>query len=239
MGTSLYVRGTPRIINKFMKTKLLLVLALVFSLGSFSTAHALSIGVDVNTNAEVKTQGNATSSTKTEVKGNATSSSAKSEVHGNATSSGRTEVKGNATSSIAKLNAETHGSAVVAIVKALLNAANRDGGIGAEVRVVAQSQNDSASTTVNAMTQIEKRGLLRRILFGSDHKNLGQLRSAMVKTENNIEKLKELIMRTSDAQLKAELNTQVNALADSEVKLESFIKAHESSFSLLGWVKSN
>ena len=222
-----------------MKSKILLVSALVLSLGSFSTANALSIGVDVNANAEVKTQGNATSSSKTEVKGNATSSIAKSEVRGNATSSGRTEVKGNATSTAAKLKAETHGSAVVAIVKALLSAAARDGGIGAEVRLVAQSQNDSASTTVKAMTEVEKRGFLKKFLFGSDYKNIGQLRSEMVKTQNDVEKLEKLVLRATDAQAKTELDAQITALEATQAKLEAFVKANESSFSLFGWLKKD
>lgn len=225
---------------KSMKSKILLILALMLSIGSFSTASALSIiEVDTSVNAEVKTQGNTISTVKTEVKGNATSSNAKTLVRGNATSSSRTEVKGNDTSAGAKLKSETHGSEVVAIVKALLEIANRDLGIGAEVRVIAQSQNDSASTTLKAVTKVEKRGVLKRIFFGSDYKNIGQLRSEMVKTQNDIEKLEKLVPRATDAEVKADLNIQINVLKATQVKLATFIKANESSFSLFGWMKKD
>lgn len=222
---------------KSMKSKILLTSALVLSIGAVSTTSAQGVGVNVNANSEINTKRNATNTTKIEVKGNATSSNAQNQVRGNATSSVRIEVKGNATSTKAKLNAETHGSAVVAVVKALLAAANRDGGIGTEVRLVAQSQNDSASTTMKAMEKLEKRGLLMRLLFGSDYKNIGQLRSEMAKTENDIDKLANLALQATNAEVKAELLTQIEALKNSQIKMEAFVKANESSFSLFGWLK--
>src|SRR3989344_46712 len=159
-----------------MKTKILLSTTLLATLGMFSTVGAISVNVDANAN--VNTGGNATSSIQTSVKGNATSSTAQNKVTGNATSSATKSSNNSSAMSSVKsskgVSAETHGSAVVAVVKALLNVANRDGGIGGEVRLVAQSQNESASTTVKAMTEVENRNFLTKLFFGSDYKNLGQ-----------------------------------------------------------------
>ncbi len=188
----------------------------ILSVMMFTIASAQNIGVGVDANVDLK------------VKGNATSTSAK------------TEVRGNATSSINKnedrADAEDHRSTVSTFVQSLLRVANRDGGIGAEVRAIAQAQNDSASTTAHAMARTEKVGGVKKFLFGGDYKNLGILRSEMVKTRNNIEKLENLLDRTTNTADRAELEAQITVLKNTQVKIEAFIEAHESSFSLLGWL---
>lgn len=216
-------------------------MVLVGALGAFSTASALTVNLGAKASTSVKVPGNATSSLQTSVKGNATSSMAQSKTTGNATSSyartnnyATTSTKGNG-----KVNAETHGSVVVAVVKNLLSVAERDGGIGAQVRLVAQSQNESASTTVKAMTEIEHRNFLKRLFFGSDYKNLGELRTEVVRAQNDISRLEDAYDRTQDASLKADLRAQIDALTQAQVKLDAFIKAHESSFSLFGWMKNH
>ncbi len=216
-----------------MKTKIILFAVLMLSLTTFSRAEALSVDVNANTQVDASRSSVSASASST----NATNS-------GNATSTLRTAVKGNATSSSAQakskanghLTAENHGSAVVAIVKSLLSIADRDGRIGAEVRVVAQSQNDSASTTMKSMTKLEKRGFFTKFLVGSDYKNVGAVRSEMVRTENDINRLEKVYDRTTSAEVRADLRSQIDALKAEEVKLEAFVKANESSFSLLGWL---
>ncbi len=189
--------------------------AIVFSSLIFGIASAQSVAaINIHANANVEL----------ETKGNATSTNAK---NGNATSTDA--------NSQGQLTAESHRSTVASFVESLLSVANREGGIGAQVRVIAQAQNDSASTTAEAITKVESRNSLKTFLIGSDYKNLGQLRSEIVTTQNNIDQLKKLeAQATSDAD-KAELTVQIKALEDSQVKVEAFVKAHESSFSLFGW----
>ena len=224
-----------------MKTKMVPVFLSVFLLSvmMFSVARAKSVGTvsaNANVDVEARIQGNATSTdAKATVRGNATSTVEK---NNNATS---TNVRnGNATSTNAKANGQLtaleHRSAVASFVKSLLSVADRDGGIGAQVRVVAQSQNDSASTTENAIRKVENRSKLQTFIFGSDYKSLGQLRSEMVTTQNNINQLNNLIAKAANDADKAELEAQIKVLKDSQVKVEAFIKARESSFSLLGWL---
>ncbi|HEY4508827.1 MAG TPA: hypothetical protein VJC13_00920 [Candidatus Paceibacterota bacterium] len=211
-----------------MKTKIILSSIIFLSATMFSVAGAQS--VNVNANVSLQANGN----------GNATSTAAKTSIRGNATSTATINDKGsNATSTDAntdgQLTAEAHRSAVASFVQSLLMIANRENAIGAEVRVVAQSQNDSASTTAEAMTKVEDRGALRTLFFGSDYKNLGVIKSEIVTAENNINQLKNLLAKTTSDTDKAELTAQIKVLEDSKVKVDAFVKTHESSFSLFGW----
>ncbi|MDD5068341.1 MAG: hypothetical protein PHS53_02885 [Candidatus Pacebacteria bacterium] len=223
-----------------MKTKIVFIgSALLLSGALFSVVGAQGLGVKVDTNVGVEAQGSGVSaSTETEVHGNATSSAAKNEDRGNATSSEAKENNENASSTSnagGSVTAEAHRSTVATFVKTLLAVADREGGIGAEVRAVAQAQNDSATTTASAMAKVEERGAVRTFLFGSDYKNLGVIRSQIAVTSNNIDRLKKLLDRTTSVEARAELNAQIQVLQDEQVKLDAFVTAHEDTFSVFGW----
>jgi len=132
--------------------------------------------------------------------------------------------------------AEEHRSEVATFVKSLLKVADRERGIGEKVREVAHEQDDVASTTAEVIEKVEKKSKIATFFFGSDYKNLGQLRSELVKTENNIEKLKGIVSEATSITNKAELEAQVKALEATRAKVDAFIAENESVFSLFGWV---
>lgn len=210
-----------------MKSKLVpfLSAAVLLSGAMFSVASAEGIGsgsvnatvkadVQVGLDARDDTRGNATSSAAVEERGNATSTDANAE---------------------GQLTAESHRSTVATFVRNLLDVADREGGIGAEIRVIAQEQNDSASTSAEAIAKVESRNALTTILFGSDYKNLGVLRSELATTTNHIERLKNLLDKTTNEADKAELSAQIQGLEDSKVRVDAFVQAHENAFSFFGW----
>jgi hypothetical protein len=200
----------------------ILTAALLLVVAGGVSAQGLNVDVSTNTNVELKNTGNKSTTTK----GNATSSVSKAK---NATTSTTTvKTKGEVT-------AEAHRSAVATFVKSLLSVANREGGIGAEVRVIAQAQNESASTTVEAVEKIEARNKIKTFLIGSDYKTIGELRSELAKTDNNLEKLKSLRDKAVTASAKAELDVQIAALEKAQVELEAFVDSHEDSVSIFGW----
>ncbi|MFZ2049277.1 MAG: hypothetical protein WAV25_03215 [Minisyncoccia bacterium] len=219
-----------------MKSKVTPIILSTFflSFAVFSFASADTDTLKVNT--EVKTQiGNTQEREQAEIelkdedRGNSTSTEARDTERGNATSTeAKDDNEDNSTS-------ENHRSAVASFVQSLLKVADREGGIGRQVREIAKSQNDSASTTVKAIREVEDRGTLRTFLFGSDYRNLGAVRSELSRTSSNIEKLKTLLNQTTIAADRVEINAQITALEAEQVKVDAFVKEHEDTFSLFGW----
>lgn len=214
------------------------VLALVLTTG---VAHAEYSVTNLETNANVSVGIQANNKVKTEasssasVKGNATSTS-KQKDNATTTTKGNASTTATTTSNLKGQSMSlTHQSIVSAFVHSLLSVADRDGGIGTEVRAVAKSQNDSATTTAEAIAEVEGRGALRTFILGSDYKNLGVIRSEMATTTTNIAKLKTLLDKTVNAADRAELSLQIKALEAEQATLEIYVKAHENAFSLLGW----
>ena len=113
--------------------------------------------------------------------------------------------------------------------------ADREGGIGQQVKVIAQQQNDSKEKVAESIDKVEKRGKVKTFFFGSDYKNLGDLRSEMVKTRNQIDQLKRLADKAENDQDKAELQSQIQVLEQEQTNINNFITSNESKFSLFGW----
>lgn len=223
-----------------MKRNILFISALVLSTAGIAGAQ-INVNVTSSANANVQAVNASVTGSETvrvqattSVRGNATSTEKKSEN----SSTTKTTAQANTSSKNSGVG-EEHRSVVANFVQSLLAIADREGGIGAQVRVIAKSQNDTASSSVSAIAKIESRGALKKFLFGTDYKNIGQLRSDMKVTQNNIQVLQNLVSGTVDVNNKMELENQIKTLEASQIKMEAFIKANESSFSLFGWINKN
>jgi len=132
-------------------------------------------------------------------------------------------------------NAESHRSLVSNFVQSLHEVSDREGGIGEQVRVVARSQNDSATTTLKAMEKVEGRSSLRKFLFGEDSDSLRDIRNELATTTVNITNLKTLYGKALTAEDKAVIIAQIASLEDEQVRLDAYVKDHEDTFSISGW----
>ncbi len=204
-------------IKRFYLLSIIPVFILAFSVN----VSALSVGVDSKTDVEVgtKTSASATGTVKME-------------------SGERDYNSQSATSSVKVVNqnqGDDQKSAVSIVVKNLLSIAGRDGGIGADVRLVAQEQASTSAQVKADMDELNSESKVKVFLFGPNYKNLGELRSSIVTTQNHIERLKKAEQRTTSTSTKAELAVQIKALEDVASSTDVFIKANESKLSVLGW----
>ncbi len=135
-----------------------------------------------------------------------------------------------------KPNGAEHRSAVGTFVKNLLDVADREKGeVGEEIKAVVKEQEETKDKVADAIDNIQKRGKIKTFLIGTDYKNVGELRSEMVKTRNQIDKLGRLIERAESAGNKTALEEQLKSLQGAGQKIEDFLKANESKFSVFGW----
>jgi len=125
---------------------------------------------------------------------------------------------------------------VSSFVQNLLSVADRNTGIGESVRIIARQQNDSEKAVTEEINTIENRNKIITFFIGTDYKNLGALRSEMVKTDNQIDQITRLVDKTTNIEDKTILQNQITALQQEQTKINDFITQNESKFSLLGWL---
>ena len=99
------------------------------------------------------------------------------------------------------------------------------------INIALTAQNDRY---VNAIT-MDTFGIIDKVSI--DYKNIGQLRSEMVRIRNEIKELEKLLDKTQNEEDRIALQGQIDILEQSLQKIYDLIEASENEFSLLGWIK--
>ncbi|KND47675.1 MAG: hypothetical protein AB201_01935 [Parcubacteria bacterium C7867-006] len=208
--------------KRFYLLSALSVFLLVFGV----KVSALSVGV--NTKAEVEVGSKTSASATGTVKMESGERNDDGDDNSSATSSDKREDNENL--------GDEHRSAVSTVVKNLLMVANRDGGIGAEVRLVAQEQASTSAKVKTDIDELNSESKLKVFLLGPNYRNIGELRSTIVTTQNHIERLKKAEQKTASVSVKADLQAQIKALEGISSSTQAFVEANENKLSLFGWV---
>ena len=134
-----------------------------------------------------------------------------------------------------QFSGESYRNSVASFSQSLLAVADKESGIGQELRVIAKEQNDAKDRASDLINAVENRNKVKTFFIGTSYKNLGELRSQMVQTRNQIEQLKQLANKAENEGDKTELQNQIQALELEQTNINNFIAQNESKFSLFGW----
>lgn len=121
------------------------------------------------------------------------------------------------------------------IANELNKIADRVDNVGKELREIAKEQNDSEEKVAEAFETVENRSGFKTFFLGTDYKNLGTLRSALVTTDNHINRLTRAKELGINSRTVADLDEQIALLQTEKSEIEDFIKENEERFSLFGW----
>ncbi len=114
--------------------------------------------------------------------------------------------------------------------------ATRNGGLGDQIRVIAQNQNRIQEEAEDALEVAQQRKGFARFLIGP---NYGQLKDVEERLENHTQNLEELktlrdqILVPSDKLL---LDQQIETMEQIKTELEEAVNEDQKGFSLFGWL---
>lgn len=105
-----------------------------------------------------------------------------------------------------------------------------------DVEEVADEVEKTNDDTVEAIEKVESRNKFKKLLIGSDYKNLGQLRSSLVHNRNQIRKLTKLSGKVQNEESESTIEEQLVTLMQERERIKAVIQENESGFSILGWI---
>lgn len=108
--------------------------------------------------------------------------------------------------------------------------------VSEELGEVAEDEIEGTEEVGDAIEEIETRGKWQTLLVGSDYKNLGQLRSQLVRNRNSIRKITKNMNSTTTQGSTEALEEQLQTMVQERERIKEVIETNESEFSLLGWV---
>jgi len=127
-------------------------------------------------------------------------------------------------------------SQVANAVQQMLQLADRNGGIGEQVRIIAQTQNQNQEKIEASLEKIQGRSGFANFFIGP---NYGEINNAKRTLEQNKEQIKQLnqirnqLSNQGDQQI---LTEQIQTLEQANLQINNSLEEAQKGFSLLGWM---
>jgi len=131
---------------------------------------------------------------------------------------------------------EQRRSQVAIAVQAMLQIADRNGGIGQQVKTIAQTQTQNQEKLEKNLEKIQSRSGFAKFFIGA---NYGEIKDAKKTLEQNKEQIKQMnqvrtqLSNQGDQQQLAE---QIKVLEKANQEIETLMEDAQKGFSLFGWL---
>lgn len=135
-----------------------------------------------------------------------------------------------------KSTSEQRRSEVASAVQNMLQVADRESGIGQQVRVIAQNQNQNQVKLEQNVEKIQDRGGFAKFFIGP---NYGEIKDAQKTLEQNREQIRQLNQiknKLSNQGDQQQLAEQIKVLEQANQEIETLITDAQEGFSLFGWL---
>jgi len=132
--------------------------------------------------------------------------------------------------------AREHMSEVAKQVEILLASPDRKGGIGEQVREIAQEQHQAQATISGQLLQLDNRGGIIKTLLGPDYKAIKSMQQLIAQNQLRIQQLEQLKAQVTNTADATQLQETIDALVQQNTSLQSQVKAEQNTKSLFGWL---
>ena len=133
-------------------------------------------------------------------------------------------------------SARQHMSNVAEEVEALLADEDRDGGIGQQVKVIAQEQKNAQKAIEGNLEEIDGRKGFAKKLLGPDYGAMKNLEKHMAQNQLRIQQLQQLQTQTSNQSEQTQLKNAIQAMQNQNTVLGERLQAESDSPGMLGWL---
>lgn len=131
---------------------------------------------------------------------------------------------------------EQRRSEVANAVQAMLQIADRDGGIGKQVRVIAQNQNQNQLKLEQDVEKIQSRGNITKFFFGANYGEINDAKKTLEQNKEQIRQLNQARNQLSNQGDQQQLTEQIRVLEQANQDIETLITDAQKGFSLFGWL---
>jgi len=127
-------------------------------------------------------------------------------------------------------------SQVANAVQEMLQVAERNGGIGEQIRTIAQNQNQNQEKIEDSLTKVQKRNTFTRFIVGPNYGEINNTQKILEQNRQHIEQLNQIKDQIIDQVDQQQLLEQIQALEQTNLEVESSLGEAQKGFSLLGWL---
>jgi len=127
-------------------------------------------------------------------------------------------------------------SEVANAVQAMLQVADREGGIGQQVKVIAQNQNQNQVKLEQNVEKIQSRGELAKFFVGPNYGEIKDAQKTLEQNKGQTSQLNQIKNQLSNEGDQQQLTEQIRVLEKINQEIDSLLSDVQEGFSLFGWL---
>lgn len=131
---------------------------------------------------------------------------------------------------------EQRRSRVANAVQEMLAVAERNSGIGQQIRTIAQNQNQEQEEIENALEVTKKRSVVVKFFIGPNYKELKKVEDRIENHKNRLEEFKGLRAQLGNSADAEVLTQQIQTMEQIGAELENEVNQEKQGISLFGWL---
>ena len=135
-----------------------------------------------------------------------------------------------------KSTSEQRRSEVADAVQAMLQVADRNGGIGQQVKVIAQNQNQNQIKLEKNVEKIQDRGRFAKFFIGPNYREIKNAQKTLEQNREQIRQMNQLRTQLSNESDQQQLAEQIKVLEQANQEIETLLTDAQGGFSLFGWL---
>ena len=133
-------------------------------------------------------------------------------------------------------NNQQRRSAVANAVQEMLQVAERNTGIGEQIRVIAQNQNRNQEDIEESLARVQKRSAIAKIIMGPNYSEINKAQELLNQNRSQIQQMEEIRNQVVSEEDKQVLNEQIQLISNANEEIEDLLDDSKKGFSLLGWM---
>ena len=131
---------------------------------------------------------------------------------------------------------EQRRSTVANAVQEMVKVAERNGGVGQEIKTIAQAQTQNQEKLETGLQKIQNRGGFARFFIGPNYGEIKESQKLLERNKEQIQKLNKLRAQVIDQKDQQQIAEQIQILGQTTQEIENTLNEAQKGFSLFGWM---
>ncbi|MFH0955627.1 MAG: hypothetical protein V1801_00190 [Candidatus Falkowbacteria bacterium] len=132
--------------------------------------------------------------------------------------------------------AEQRRSQVANAVQEMLQVAERNGGIGQQVKTIAQTQTQNQEKLEMSLEKVQSRGGFAKFFVGPNYGEINNAKKILKQNREQIERLDQVKNQLASQGDQQQLAEQIKTLEQANLEIENSLGTAQKGFSLFGWM---
>lgn len=132
--------------------------------------------------------------------------------------------------------AEQRKSEVASAVQEILQVAERDSGVGQQIKIIAQTQTQNQEKLEASLQKVQNRSGFAKFFIGSDYGEINNAKKLLEQNREQIKQLNQVKNQLANQDDQQKLTEQAQLLEQSNQEIENSLNTSQKGFSLFGWL---